>query len=425
MAWQQQTELLAAFKRRDDNLNLLVATNVLEEGLDVQICNAVIRFDLFVHHINFVQSRGRARHKNSRFIMLAQRGDARDRETIFRVATSDDSMRKWLESLPENRLREMRTASPEDRRMDEATGKLISGGAEEEHGVWLDVPETGARLRPVDSVPLICFYVSSLRTDQYCVQAPDFFTERVGQPGEERFRTTLKLPANSRVSEAVRLLVVQGLPLFPLSRSFASSSVHSAPRRRRRVAWLRLKHVASSTPWVSSITVSCDTFLACPYGLLIIAGPSGLVPIRPPPLTKELPCERTAEGELIATRSRQLTKSADTAEELQGWPVVDGGQGAPSGELQAYGTVLLTPSQVEGQAYRNLLLVTAKPLPSIPSFELLFHAGPSPVQEIPASKPLSLSDSQVKHARAYTLRFLSWMVSRTSTTRPDLSSNSS
>lgn len=54
-------------------LNLLVATKVGEEGLDIQTCCLVIRFDLPESVSSFIQSRGRARMPKSEYIFLVDR----------------------------------------------------------------------------------------------------------------------------------------------------------------------------------------------------------------------------------------------------------------------------------------------------------------------------------------------------------------
>ncbi|KAJ1963312.1 Dicer-like protein 1 [Dipsacomyces acuminosporus] len=59
---------LADFGR--GQLNLLVATQVAEEGVDIQPCNLVIRFELPKTATSMIQSRGRARKKGSLFIVM-------------------------------------------------------------------------------------------------------------------------------------------------------------------------------------------------------------------------------------------------------------------------------------------------------------------------------------------------------------------
>ena len=51
----------------------MVATSVLEEGLDVPLCNLVVRYDRPVDFRAYVQSRGRARSRiNAHYILFTE-----------------------------------------------------------------------------------------------------------------------------------------------------------------------------------------------------------------------------------------------------------------------------------------------------------------------------------------------------------------
>ena len=52
----------------------LVSTDVLEEGMDITTCNLVIRFDEITTFRSYVQSKGRARAKPSKYIVLVENG---------------------------------------------------------------------------------------------------------------------------------------------------------------------------------------------------------------------------------------------------------------------------------------------------------------------------------------------------------------
>jgi dsRNA-specific ribonuclease/ERCC4-related helicase len=60
---------------RDGSKNIMIATNVLEEGIDIPACGCVICFDLPKNLISFVQRRGRARQADSQYMLFIDRND--------------------------------------------------------------------------------------------------------------------------------------------------------------------------------------------------------------------------------------------------------------------------------------------------------------------------------------------------------------
>ncbi|KAH9670549.1 Endoribonuclease Dicer [Citrus sinensis] len=68
---KKQNEIVEEFRR--GLVNVIVATSILEEGLDVQSCNLVIMFDPSRTVCSFIQSRGRARMQNSDYLLMVKR----------------------------------------------------------------------------------------------------------------------------------------------------------------------------------------------------------------------------------------------------------------------------------------------------------------------------------------------------------------
>lgn len=96
-----QNDNLEKFRRGE--LNLCIATSVLEEGIDVPAMNLVICSDERPNLRSFVQSRGRARHRESKFIVLRASDASRSKEHMFQALEQEmkreceDSVRAFEE----------------------------------------------------------------------------------------------------------------------------------------------------------------------------------------------------------------------------------------------------------------------------------------------------------------------------------------
>lgn len=86
MTQNEQKEVISKF--RTGKINLLIATTVAEEGLDIKECNIIIRYGLVTNEIAMIQARGRARADESTYVLVAcSSSGVVDRETVndFRV----------------------------------------------------------------------------------------------------------------------------------------------------------------------------------------------------------------------------------------------------------------------------------------------------------------------------------------------------
>lgn len=62
--------IICIFRFNENIINVLITSEVLEEGVDIQTCNYVIRYDSPKNFPSYVQSKGRARSSESKFIIM-------------------------------------------------------------------------------------------------------------------------------------------------------------------------------------------------------------------------------------------------------------------------------------------------------------------------------------------------------------------
>ena len=99
MTWRDDQEsLLKRFK--SGTTKLLISTNVLEEGLDVPICNLVVRFEGAATLRALVQTRGRAsRRHDSKFVVIC---DEKEKQGALDVINKESNMKTAIQYLVEN-----------------------------------------------------------------------------------------------------------------------------------------------------------------------------------------------------------------------------------------------------------------------------------------------------------------------------------
>ncbi|KAI3443972.1 hypothetical protein Pfo_000637 [Paulownia fortunei] len=162
-------------KFRSGELNLLVATKVGEEGLDIQTCCLVIRFDLPETVASFIQSRGRARMPQSEYAFLVDRGNPRELNLIEHFKKDEAQMNGEISSR-KSRL-------------------PITDFKERTYKVDI----TGATISSVSSVSLLHHYCSKLPHDEYFNPKPQFFY----YDDEDGTVCNIILPANCPVHQIV------------------------------------------------------------------------------------------------------------------------------------------------------------------------------------------------------------------------------
>lgn len=147
----RKTMKIIVEKFRTGELNLLVATKVGEEGLDIQTCCLVIRFDLPETVASFIQSRGRARMPQSEYAFLVNSGNERELDLIKDFQKDEDRMNLEISS---------RTSSETFPSLEERLYEVDSSGASISAGY---------------SISLLHHFCSKLPHDEYFDPKPAFY----------------------------------------------------------------------------------------------------------------------------------------------------------------------------------------------------------------------------------------------------------
>lgn len=138
-------------KFRSGELNLLVATKVGEEGLDIQTCCLVIRFDLPETVASFIQSRGRARMPKSEYAFLVDSDNQKELDLIEHFERNEAQMNDEISSR-----------------------KSCTAVADFQENIY-KVDMTGATISSAASISLVHRYCSKLPRDEYFFPKPRFF----------------------------------------------------------------------------------------------------------------------------------------------------------------------------------------------------------------------------------------------------------
>jgi endoribonuclease Dicer len=99
-----RSQVMTVAKFRKGELNCLFSTSVAEEGLDIPQCNLIVRFNLYRTMIAYVQSRGRARHQNSKYLHMVEKGNQNHLASVWEARSAEKTMKDFCGGLSRDRL---------------------------------------------------------------------------------------------------------------------------------------------------------------------------------------------------------------------------------------------------------------------------------------------------------------------------------
>ncbi|KAJ9078333.1 Dicer-like protein 1 [Entomophthora muscae] len=331
MNFTQQNRMIRDFNR--GVVNLLVATNVAEEGLDIQPCNMVIRFDFFSNLISYIQSRGRARQQKSAYLLMQERGNLTEASLLQQLQRAEHEMVNWCQSLPEDRFRQFSNQDLYSLSGPELDFDLVNSHT-------YRVPETGATISLESSVGLLFNFCSLLPKDDYCVPLPRFDVVRQNQ----YYKCTLKLPPNSP------LKAVFGELAFSKTRAAQSCAFKACVELH--------------------LMGALDNHLLPPRNEEL--GPNDADPVH------KNSKDAAVEGSWLAQHEYQAKLPNFWQDVGDGWQEV---------YVNAVDMSLLNKGQEK--VYRPLAILTRKPFPTFDPLVLFFQGEPARIQLISASQRCS------------------------------------
>ncbi|KAJ5719717.1 hypothetical protein N7493_007295 [Penicillium malachiteum] len=162
---RSQKDTLA--KLRAKELNLIITTNALEEGIDIPACNTVISFDLPLSLRSFVQRRGRARQGQSTLIIFVS--NMQEEEELRRLIKIEDGLMKTYR---------------------DDTRAVSNSSFEEVSSFSLEVKSTGACLNMSDAPSHLSIFCARLTKQPYVINQPIYHHEE-SRDGQMRAMVTL------------------------------------------------------------------------------------------------------------------------------------------------------------------------------------------------------------------------------------------
>ncbi|XP_066254152.1 endoribonuclease Dcr-2 [Euwallacea similis] len=188
---KKNREVLQMFESKENNV--LCASNVLEEGVDISTCSLVIKFDHPEEYRSYIQSKGRARHPDSFYYMMVENTEIEkftSRYQEFQLVERE--LQRLL--IGQNGLR----ADPTQQEINEMY-------QEDKIPPYYANGPGSAKVDMVSAISLLSQYCNSLPCDKYTVMAPEWYSERKFPIGDKEtpMRVVIVLPTMCPITDPI------------------------------------------------------------------------------------------------------------------------------------------------------------------------------------------------------------------------------
>ncbi|KAK4883339.1 hypothetical protein RN001_006658 [Aquatica leii] len=163
-------------------INLLVASNVLEEGVDIPTCSLVVNFNQVTNYRGYIQSKGRARHKDSFYYMIVDDFEKFSSKYIT-FQDVEATLNRYLVGTNEAR-----------------TGPDLEFCDENEIPPYYVNGKGSAKVDLLSAISLLCRYCLKLPSDKYTTYTPNWYLET----HDTHYRVVIELPTVSNILEPIQ-----------------------------------------------------------------------------------------------------------------------------------------------------------------------------------------------------------------------------
>ncbi|CEF64380.1 Endoribonuclease Dicer [Strongyloides ratti] len=173
---------------RQGSLNVLVSTDVLEEGFDVRQCNLVIRYKFPKNFRSYVQGRGRVRHKQGLYILLSDSKSLEDDKAELKNFEECETLLIQRFRTPNNFVDNKKSINCPDFYVDSLYDSYV-------------VESTGATAVLSNAITIINRYCQKLPCDNFTVLSP---SPDIIENEDGTYECSLLLPANCPYRNIIR-----------------------------------------------------------------------------------------------------------------------------------------------------------------------------------------------------------------------------
>ncbi|GLV38051.1 Dicer-2 [Carabus blaptoides fortunei] len=162
----------------DGDINLLIASNVVEEGIDIPRCTLVVKFDRPMDYRSYIQSKGRARAGDSWYIIMVPAEDTKFKASYQNYKDVEEKLQQYLVGKTDEREAPTMQQIEDELYKDRDVEPYYTNGYDSAH------------VTASSAIQLVNRYCQSLHRDRYSALAPNWYLKRV----DNKYAVVIEMP---------------------------------------------------------------------------------------------------------------------------------------------------------------------------------------------------------------------------------------